>query len=101
MLEESWLTSSVEARVSALMSRRYRVHRVFLRLLLRNWCSSRLETGVSGNCWSCLKEVKPVVLYDIELVMALRTMQGNRVSYQVDLGYTEEFRIPAETSMSF
>ena len=25
-----------------------------------NWCSSRLETGVSGNWWSCLKEVKPL-----------------------------------------
>ena len=56
---------------------------------------------VSGNLWSCLKEVKPLVMYDVERVMALEPMQGNRASFRVDLGYTELFRIPAVTSVSF
>ena len=33
--------------------------------------------------------------------MALKPMQENRVSSRVDLGYTELFRIPAVTSVSF
>ena len=37
----------------------------------------------------------------MERVMALKPMQGNRVSSQVDLGYNELFRIPAVTSVSF
>ena len=61
----------------------------------------RLETGVSGNLWSCLKEVKPLVVYDGERGIALAPMQGNRASSRVDLGYTELFHIPAVTSVSF
>ena len=26
-----------------------------------------LETGVSGHLWSCLKELKPLVVYDVEM----------------------------------
>ena len=66
-----------------------------------NWCSSRLETGVSGNLWSCLKEVKPFFVYDVESGMALEPMQCNGASSQVDLGYTKLFCIPAVTSVSF
>ena len=47
------------------------------------------------------KEVKPVVVYDVERGIALETMQRNRVSSRVDFGYPEPFLIPAVTSMSF
>ena len=33
-----------------------------------------------GNLWSCLKEVKPPVVFDGEHRMALEPMQGNRAS---------------------
>ena len=57
--------------------------------------------GVSGNLWSCLKEVKPLVVYDVEWGIALEPMQGIRASSRIDLEYTELFRIPAVTSVSF
>ena len=60
-----------------------------------------LETGVSGNLWSCPKEAKPIVLCDGEWFTALKPMQGNWSSFQVALGYTEIFDIPAMTSVSF
>ena len=81
---ESRLTSSVKARESALILRQFGVHGAFLELLCENWCSSILETGVSGNLWSCLKEVKPLVVYDVEPGMALEQMQGNRGSSRGD-----------------
>ena len=56
---------------------------------------------MSGNLWSCLKEVKPLVVYDVEHGMALEPTQGNQASSRVDLGYTELFRLPAVTSVSF
>ena len=57
--------------------------------------------AVSGNLWSCLKEVKPIVVYDVEHRMALEPMYGKWASSSVDLGYTELFCIPAVTSLSF
>ena len=57
--------------------------------------------GVSGNLWSFLKEVKPLVLYDVERGMSVEPMQGNRASSRFDLGYTELFPFPAVTSVSF
>ena len=33
--------------------------------------------SVSGNLWSCLKEVKPLVMYDGAQGIALEPMQGN------------------------
>ena len=57
--------------------------------------------GVSGNLWSCPKEAKPIVLYDGEWGIALKPMLGNWSSFEVDLGYTELFDIPAVTSVSF
>ena len=43
-------------------------------------CSSRLDTDVSRNLWSYQKEVKPLVVYDVEHGIALGPMQGNRAS---------------------
>ena len=57
--------------------------------------------GVSGNLWSCPKEAKPIVLYDGEWGIALKPMQVNWSSFQVDLGYTKLFHIPAVTSVFF
>ena len=57
--------------------------------------------GVSGNFWRCPKEAKPTVLYDGEWGIALKQMQGNWSSFQVDLAYTMLFHIPAVTSVSF
>ena len=51
-----------------------------------------------GNLWSCLKEVKSLVLFDGEGVIALEPMQGNGASSRVDLWYTELFHIAAVTS---
>ena len=56
--------------------------------------------GVSGNLFSCPKEVKPLVLYDGEWGIALKPMQGNPSSFRVDLGYPEKFHIPAVTTVS-
>ena len=57
--------------------------------------------GVSGDLFSCLKEVKPLVVYDVECWMALEPMQGHQASSRVDLGYIKLFRIPAVTSVSY
>ena len=70
--------------------------------------SSCAEIGVPIDLRGCLKksqelpkEAKPIVLYDVERGIALKPMQGNWSSFQVDLGYTELFHIPAVTSVSF
>ena len=52
------------------------------------------------NLWSCLKEVKPLVVFDGECGMPLEAMQGNWPSFRVDLGYTELFRVAAVNSGS-
>ena len=57
----------------------------------------RLSQGISGVA----KEAKPIVLYDGEWGIALKPMQGNWSLFQVDLGYTELFHIPAVTSVFF
>ena len=54
--------------------------RSFPRVAVLNLVFLRLGTGVSGKLWSCLKEVKPVVVFDGELWMAVEQMQGNRAS---------------------
>ena len=63
---ESWLTSSVKDRQSALIFRRYGLPGTFLELLSEITSSYSLELGVSGNLCSFLKEVKSLVLYDVE-----------------------------------
>ena len=55
--------------------------------------------GVSGNRWSCPKESKPIVLYDGEWVIALKPVQGNWPSFQVDSYFTDLFHIPVVTSV--
>ena len=46
-------------------------------------------TGVAGNLWSFLKEVKPLVLYDVEHGIAKEPMKGKWASSRVDVGYSE------------
>ena len=54
----------------------------------------------SGNLWSCLKEVKPLVVFDGERWKALEPMRWNQASAHVDLEYTELFRVVSMTSGS-
>ena len=96
---ERWLTSSVEDGESALISRQYGVPGSFLLLLYWNWCSYRLEMGVSGNLWIVVKDVKPLVVYDVKCEMALDSIKGKCASSWVDLGYTNLFCIPEVTSV--
>ena len=96
-----WPTSLIVSWESSLFSRRYGVHGAFLEFLFSNLCSYRLETGVTGNLWNCPKDAKPIVPYDGERGIAMKPMQGNWSSFQVDLGYTKLFHIPAVTSVSF
>ena len=45
-------------------------------------------------------EAKPIVLYEGEQGIALKPMQGNWSTFQVDLGYTKLFHMPAVISVS-
>ena len=72
---------------------------VFLELLNRNLYSYRFENDVSGNLCSFLKEVKPLVLYDVEHVIAMEPMKGKWASSRVHVGYTELFGIPDVTAV--
>ena len=101
MLVERWLTSSFEVRDSALISRRYGVPGFFILLLYWNWCSYRLEMGVSGNLWIVVKDVKTLVVYDVEWEMSMDSMKGKCASSWVDLGYTNQFCFPEVTSVFF
>ena len=101
MLVERWLTSSVEDRESPLISRRYGAPSSLILLLYWNWCSYRLEMGVSWNLWIVLKDVKPLVVYDVECEMAMDSMKGKCASSWVDLGYTNLFCIIEVTSVFF
>ena len=101
MLVERWLTTSVEDRESALISRRYGVPGSFILLLYWNWCPCRLEMGVSGNLWIVVKDVKPLVVYDVECEMAMDSMKGKCAAFWVDVGYTNLFCIPEVTSVFF
>ena len=101
MLVERSLTSSVEDRESALISRRYGEPGSFILLLYWNWCSYRLEMGVSGNLWIVVKDVRPLVVHDVEYEMAMDSMKGKCTSSWVDLGYTNLFSFPEVTSEFF
>ena len=46
------------------------------------------------NLCSSLKEVKPLVLYNVEHGIAMEPMKGKWASSRVDLGCTELFCIP-------
>ena len=54
---------------------------------------------MSGNLYSFLKEVKPLVLYSVKHGIAMEPMKGKQASSRVDLGYTELFCIPELTSV--
>ena len=60
-----------------------------------------LEMSVSGNLWSFLNVVKPLVLYDVDHGIVMEPMQGKLASSQFDMGYTEQFSVPEETSVFF
>ena len=101
MLVERWLTSSFEDRESTLISRRYRVPGFFILLLYWNWCSYRLEMGVSVNLWIVVKDVKTLVVYDVEWETAMDSMKGKCASCWFDLEYTNQFCDPVVTSVFF
>ena len=71
----------------------------FPRVAVLKLYSCRLETGVSGNLCSFLKEVKPLVLYAVEHGIAMEPMKGKWASSLVDLGYWEIFCIPEVASV--
>ena len=50
--------------------------------------------GVSGNVWIVVKDVKRIVVYDVECEMAMDSMKGKCASSRGDLGYTNLFCIP-------
>ena len=55
--------------------------------------------GVSGNLWIVVKNVKPLVVYDVECEMAMDSMKGKSASSCVDLEYISLFCIPDVTSV--
>ena len=57
--------------------------------------------GVSGNLWIFLKDIKPLVVYDVEHGMSMDPVQGKSASSCVDLGYTNLFCLPEVTSVFF
>ena len=48
-----------------------------------------------------LKDISPLILYDVERRMPMKPTQGKWASSRVDLGYTELFCIPEVTSVFF
>ena len=101
MLLERWLTFSFEDRESALISRWYGVPGFFILLLYWNLCSYRLEMGVSGNLWMVVKDVKTLVVYDMQWETAMDSMKGKCASSWVDLAYNNKFCVPEVTSVFF
>ena len=73
----------------------------FILLLYWNWCSYRLEMGVSVHLWIVVKDVKTLVLYDAEWEMAMDSMKGKCASSWVDLVYSYLFCILQVTSVFF
>ena len=59
------------------------------------------EMVVSGNLSRFLIGVKPLVLYDVDHGGVMEPMQGKLASSQFDFGCTEQFCIPAVTSVFF
>ena len=57
--------------------------------------------GVSWNLWIVVKDVKPLVEYDVKCEMAMDSMKGKCASSCVYLGYTNLFCIPEVTSVFF
>ena len=57
--------------------------------------------GVSGNLWIAVKDVKTLVVYDVDRGVVMEPMQGKLASSQFDFGYTDQFCIPGVTSVFF
>ena len=57
--------------------------------------------GVSGNLWIVVKDVKTLLVYDVEGETAMDSMKGKCASSSVDLQYTNLFCIPEVTSVFF
>ena len=57
--------------------------------------------GVSENLWIVVKDVKPLVVYDVECEMAMDSMKVKPASSCVGLGPTNLFCIPEVTSVFF
>ena len=57
--------------------------------------------GVSGNLWIVVKDVKPLVVYDVECEIAMDSMKGKFASSRVDLGYLNQFCFCEVTSVFF
>ena len=57
--------------------------------------------GVSGNRWIVVKDIKTLVVYDVECEMAIDSVKGKCASSCVDFRYTNLFCIPMVTSESF
>ena len=49
--------------------------------------------GYLGNFCSCLKDLKPLVMFAGECTLALEPMQENAASSRFELGYREHFCI--------
>ena len=45
--------------------------------------------GLSGNLWIVVKDVKTLVVYDVDRGVFMEPMQGKLASSQFDFGYTE------------
>ena len=58
-------------------------------------------TGVSVNLCIFLKDVKPLVLYDVEHRIAMEPMKGQWASSRFDLGYPDLFCILEVTAVFF
>ena len=54
---------------------------------------------MSGNLCRFLKEVKALVLYDVEHGIVMEPMKGKWASSRVDFGYTELLCIPEVTAV--
>ena len=55
--------------------------------------------GIAANVCSFLKEVKPLLLYDVDYWIAMEPMDGKWASSRINLVYTELFCIPEVTSV--
>ena len=57
--------------------------------------------GVSAKLWIVIKDVKTLVVYDVECEMSMDSMKGKCASSCVGLAYTCQFCVPEVTSVFF
>ena len=72
-------------------------------VLFSSWCTEiniHIDLRLVSQLISVvLKEVKPLVLCDVEQMLTMEPMKGKWASSRVDLGYTELFCISEVTAM--